>query len=377
MKKVLLICLIFCLVFSMVSCTKKDTSTPTVPEDTTVYKNEYIAIKYYNDMIFDFYHFDVTDEDLELYINYHILLPNATRTDVREGIVKKEDYVNITVVTKDEDGKIIEQYTTGTDGYFLYLGLGDYMDGLDDEVIGMSVGETKQFNTVFKNELSSVQATVQVTVNYIQKTEFPEPSDELAIKEGYASLEAFKEQYRKELESAYASDAYKVFIDAVKKALIVEVYKYPEEMLNSYIQKYKESLAYYANHYKMSETEYLEYFSRLTYDEWFAQVEEQAKKDVEIELMLNAILEMNNVKLDEQAYEHYLNIMAENAGYPSGAALELEMEKQGVSSDLTRELTMNYGYDIFLFTAKMRLINYTTGEIMVDYVENTETNKTN
>ena len=48
------------------------------------------------------------------------------------------------------------------------------------------------------------------------------------------------------------------------------------------------------------------------------------------------------------------------------------MEQQGVLEDLKRELTMNYGYDIFLLTAKMRLVNWSTGEVMVDYVESTE-----
>lgn len=373
MKKILSICLTLCLILSLAACSKTPDTPPTEVDDGIYYKNEYIAINDYSDIIFDFYQFDVTDEDLQLYINYHILLPNAIQTEVREGIVQKEDYVNISVTTKDENGKLIEKYCTGDDGYFLYIGLGDFMPDLDSEIVGMNVGETKNFNTVLTIEAATVQATVEVTVNYIQVTELPEASDELAVKEGYASLEAFKNEFREQLLEEYSADAYKVFMDSVKKLVIKEVYIYPQDMLNSYIEKYHESLDYFAAKYKMSRDDYLEKFSRMTYDEWLNQVTEQAKKDVETELMLNAILEAHDLTLDERAYAHYLEIMAQSAGYSSGAALESEMENQGVSSDLTRELTMNYAYDIFLLTAKMRLINWGTGEIIVDYVEQTNT----
>ena len=382
MKKVLsrglLVCLVFCIVLSLATCSKTPETPPVdnieVGYQDGVYKNEYISINDYSDIIFDFYQFDVTDEDLQLYINYHLLLPNAIQTEVREGIVQNKDYINISVITKDENGKLLENYSTGDSGYFLYIGLGDFMPDLDGKVVGMNVGETKQFDTVLKIEAATVQATVEVTVNYIQTTELPEASDELAIKEGYASLEAFKKEFREQLLQEYSADAYKVFMDSVKKLVIKEVYQYPQDMLDSYIEKYHESLDYFAARYKLSREDYLSRFSNMTYEDWLKQVTEQAKKDVETELMLNAILEMHNLTLDARAYAHYLEIMAQRSGYSSGAALEAEMENQGVSSDLTRELTMNYAYDIFLLTAKMRLINWGTGEIIVDYVEQTTSN---
>lgn len=372
MKRFILITLAICLVMGLSACSDK--TNPTPPSGQYWYQDENIALYDYSNEIFDFYQFDVTDYDLQMYINYYILLPNATYKEIKEGVVKKDDYIHIFVTTKDENGDIIKEYTTSEDGYFLYVGLGDYIKELDSEVIGMSVGETSVFDVFVPVNGKKTPATVEVSIDYIQEIVYPEPSDELAQKAGYESLEAFKSEYRTMLEDEFSTESYKVFINSVKEKVIAEVYNYPQELLDTYIEKYKESLAYFAALYKVSEEEYLRDYIRMTREEWNTQIETQAKADVETELFLRAILAGHNLTLDEKAYAHYLDLMAEQSGYASGEALKLAMEKQGVSTDLTRELTMNYGYDILLLTAKTRLIDWATGQVIVDYVEQTTAN---
>lgn len=368
MKRFFSIVLILVLVLTIAACSNEKNPTPNTASQYW-YQDENIALNDYSNEIFDFYQFDVTDHDLQMYINYYILLPNATYKEVKEGVVKKDDYIHIFVTTKDENGNIIKEYTTSENGYFLYVGLGDYIKELDSEVIGMSVGETSVFDVFVNVAGKKTPATVEVSIDYIQEIVYPEPSDELAEKAGYKSLEAFKNEYKEKLESEYAADAYKVFINSVKDKVIAEVYNHPQELMDTYIAKYEESLAYFSALYKVSEEEYLRDYIRMSREEWTAQIEKQAKEDVETELFLCAILAGNNLTLDASAYKHYLDLMAEQAGYASGEALKLAMEKQGVSTDLTRELTMNYGYDILLLTVKTRLIDWATGQVIVDYIE--------
>lgn len=368
MKRFFSIVLILVLVLTIAACSNEKNPTPNTASQYW-YQDENIALNDYSNEIFNFYQFDVTDHDLQMYINYYILLPNATYKEVKEGVVKKDDYIHIFVTTKDENGNIIKEYTTSENGYFLYVGLGDYIKELDSEVIGMSVGETSVFDVFVNVAGKKTPATVEVSIDYIQEIVYPEPSDELAEKAGYKSLEAFKNEYKEKLESEYAADAYKVFINSVKDKVIAEVYNHPQELMDTYIAKYEESLAYFSALYKVSEEEYLRDYIRMSREEWTAQIEKQAKEDVETELFLCAILAGNNLTLDASAYKHYLDLMAEQAGYASGEALKLAMEKQGVSTDLTRELTMNYGYDILLLTVKTRLIDWATGQVIVDYIE--------
>lgn len=371
-KRTISLLLVLIMMFSLVACggSQPPTTAPSEPEKTTYwYQNENIAINNFAEMVLDFYEFDVTDEDLQLYINYHILYPNAKYNEVMEGVVANDDFIMIEVTTKDESGNIIKDYTTGKDGYTLYVGIGDYLSGLDAAVLGHSVGDTVKFNTPIVIDEKTVNATAEVTIKHFIEVEYPEATDELAQQAGWESIEAFKNEQREKLETEYGQEAYKVFIKNAKSKIIAEVFHHPEDMVQTYVTKYQESLAFYSALYGVTEEQYLSDFIHMTREDWEAHIKKEAIADVETELMLIAIMESLGTSLDEEAYKVYLDRMAEGAGYSSGAALEQEMESQGVSSDLTRELTMNYGYDLLLTFTNLRKIDWLTGEVLVDYVE--------
>ena len=369
-KKITALLLVCLMLLSLVGCNNNNTpTTEPTGESPYWYKNDNIAINNFIAMKLDFYEFKVTDADLQLYINYYILHPNAEYKETYEGIVEKEDFLNVVITSKDEAGNIIKEYTTGEEGYMLYVGLDDYMTGLDAAVLGKKVGDTVKFNSPVVIDGKTINATVEAKIMYLTDMEYPEATDELAEKAGWKSLEAFKDEYRTKLEEEYGREAYNVFLENAKKKIIVEVYNYPEEMLQSYITKYEESLSFYAALYSVTEDEYLAKYANISREDWNKQIQDNAKKDVETELMLIAIMESLGESLDDEAYKIYLDRMAEGAGYSSGAALEQEMESQGVSSDLRRELTMNYGYDLLLMYTNLRLIDWSTGNVIVDYIE--------
>lgn len=370
MRKVISLLLVICLVFTLTACSTKPAEPTRV--DNVFYKNEYIAINDYRKEVFDFYDVSVTDEDLQIYINYYILLPNSTYESVFEGVVKQDDYINISVKTTDKDGNIIKEYTTGDNGYFLYVGIGDYLAGIDNAVTGMNIGDKKSFDTTIKVDNKTIDVTAEVTVNYLQNTIFPEATDELAQKEGYSSLEAFKDEFRTQLENEYASSAYTMFLESIGNKVIAEVYKYPEGLIDSYVKKYEDSATYFANLHNMSFEEYLEEKAGMSKEDWYNKIKTEAEHDADIELMFTAILESNNLQFDDEAYQYYLKQLAEKSGYPNGEALELSMKEQGLEDNLTRELKMNYGYDVFLMTSKLRVVDFNTGDVIIDIVENSQ-----
>ena len=370
MKKVISLLLVFIMMFTLAACNKTEPD-PTTPTDTEGYwyKNENIAINNFLSLKLDFYEINVSDADLQMYINYYILLPNAEYKEIKEGTLKMDDYLCVHVVTKDEAGNIIEKYTTGPDGYLLYIGLGDYLTGLDEALIGKNVGETVRFNSPITIDGKTINATVEATAAYLIEMIYPEPSDELAQKAGWQSMEAFKKEQREKLEVEYSKEAYNIFLKTAKEAIIAEVFNHPQDMVDSYVTKYRESLAFYSAMYGVSEDEYLKVYTQMSREDWEAQIQEQALKDVETELMLGAVLEALGLSLNDEAYKVYLERMAENAGYSSGAELEADMQEQNAMEDLKRELVMSYGYDMLLTYTNLRLIDWSTGTIIADFAE--------
>lgn len=373
-KKLTSLILVGCLLLTLTACNSNQglSTEPIEPTDNIYYKNEYIAINDYREDVFDFYDITVTDEDLQMYINYYILLPNATYNSIYEGTVKKDDYINISVKVIDKNGNIIPEYTTGENGYFLYVGIGDYLSGLDNAVTGMAIGDKNSFETTITVDKETIDVTAEVTVNYLQETAFPEATDELAQKEGYLSIEAFKDEFRTQLEEEYASSAYEMFLDSIGNKTIKEVYKYPDGLIDSYIKKYEDSAKYFAELHGMSLEEYLEEKANMSKEDWYEKIKEEAKQDANIELMFEAILEANKLEFNKEAYQYYLDEFAKESGYPTGKALELSMKEQGLENELNRELKMRYGYDMFVMTAKLRVVDFLTGEVIVDIVEETK-----
>jgi len=148
----------------------------TTESGATVYVYNYTNEDYINENI------AVTDEEIDQIINDYILagyskIVSVNRADVRTGDIANIDYLG------KIDGVAFDGGTG--QGYDLEIGSGTFINGFEDQLVGMQVGECKDITVTFPDdyyeELAGKEAVFTVSVNSISVNEVPSKlTDEIA-----------------------------------------------------------------------------------------------------------------------------------------------------------------------------------------------------
>lgn len=132
---------------------------------------------------------------------------SAYTYEVKDGKVAKGDIANI-----DYAGKVNGvAFTGGTaEGYDLTIGSGSFIEGFEDQLIGVAVGKTVDITVTFPSDygdstdlatgkekitLSGAKAVFTVTINKIDRP-YSEVNDEFAKKAGFENAEAYNKDLR-------------------------------------------------------------------------------------------------------------------------------------------------------------------------------------
>lgn len=146
-------------------------------------------------------------EDVQNYIDYILscypeLEEITDRDDVQSGDVCVFDFVG------KIDGKEFEGGSA--EDYQLEIGSGQFIDGFEDGMIGMKVGETKDLNLKFPDEYGNAEVAGKpvvftVTVKSINKEKMPELTDEFVqgLGEGFQTVEEFKNDISEDIAQSY------------------------------------------------------------------------------------------------------------------------------------------------------------------------------
>ena len=224
MKKITVIGLLTVItVFLITGCGMKE-------EDMKYLKDfdpsKYVTLGDYKNMSITITKNEVTDEDLDSYIDY-LLAANESYVDITDrDVAQNGDVANIDYVGK-KDGVAFDGGTAT--GFDLDLGSGVFIDGFEDGVVGMKVGETKDLNLTFpedynNEELAGADVVFTVTLNSIKEAVIPELTDEYvqSLDNGLATVEEYKADIRKTMEESYASSRESEIEQAITDKLLAE-----------------------------------------------------------------------------------------------------------------------------------------------------------
>ncbi len=211
---------------------------------------------------------------------------------VYEGTVKIGDKANIDYVGK-KDGVAFEGGSA--EGYDLTIGSGTFIDDFEEELIGVSVGETVDVTATFpedygSEELAGADAIFTVTVNYITPAQTPE---EFYSEMGYDSLE----EYVADTKRVAAKNC--IFNYLVENAVIDE---YPEDDCEAYWNALK------AYNDELCNAQYgIDYETLITQNGYTVEYYKQETINIRIpELMvMYYILDKENLEIDKEAIEEY------------------------------------------------------------------------
>ena len=281
----------------------------------TDYKVEkYVKLNDYMNMTVELSQdYSVTDEAIQSYIEY--LMSQYPSYEVSDKkTVEDGDIVNIDYVGK-VDG---EEFSGGSaTGQHLTIGSGTFIDGFEDGLIGVNVGDTVDLNLKFPDtytnntDLAGKDVVFTVTVNSID-TEKEMTYDDLTdeyVSENFASsgittVDGLKSAVSSSLEQqVYSSKMSEIQSGVLSKLLEECEVTLPDGLLDQRISEYKARV----NKAVEESGESFEDYMGMTEDDFNDQVSDYIEESLKQELILEAIVKDQNISISEKNFETFVD----------------------------------------------------------------------
>ena len=252
---------------------------------------------------------EVTDEDVDNYIDQNILSGYATQEQVTDRAAEMGDSVNIDFVGS-VDG---EEFDGGSaQGYDITLGSGSFIDDFEDQIAGHTPGETFDVNVTFPDDynnanLAGKDAVFVTTLNYINETVLPELTDEWVQENinqyfGLKTVEDLREHVRSQMVFSSMSNA--VYQQLMDNSTFQEA---PAEVTKFFEDCYLYSAYTYAQNYGMTLNDMLSAMGYGDASELLetgaSTVESMARQT----LLMQAVAEKEGVVCDDAALAENIN----------------------------------------------------------------------
>ena len=243
----------------------------------------------------------------------------SRKVEVEGRAVENGDIVNLDY-SGSVDGMKFEGGTASNQE--LTIGSHAFIPGFEEQMVGMTVGETRDLNVPFPTdyhtkELAGKDSVFTVTVNKILKEEMPELNDEFAKDVSkFDTLAEYKADVEKRLQEGNDRRANaeneNALIEAVTATFSVEI---PQCMIDSQIDYLVRDMEYRLMYmYQgMKLEDYLKYTGS-NMEELRKSKAEEAKRDVKIRLVLEAIVKAENLDVTDAELDAELARIAESAG---------------------------------------------------------------
>ncbi len=197
------------------------------------------------------------------------------------------DFVTIDLVAK-VDGKEVDGGTAN--GISYEVGSNRMIDGLDAEIEGMKVGESKTFNTQLVGMKEGETGEVSVTLQAVKKRELPDLNDEFAkLASEFETLEELKKDSRERLSRLKAMEQGAQARDNLLKHLLdtVEILV-PEQLVADEVN------------------DHLEKENRLEDETHRKEVTDEITRSIRADFLLDSIVKAEEVQVTEAELTEYL-----------------------------------------------------------------------
>lgn len=280
----------------------------------------------------------ITDKDVDDYIKQQ-LESSAKKEQVKKGKVKDGDTINMDYEGKI-DGKVFEGGSQK--GASLKIGSGQFIEGFEEGLVGVKVGDTVDLNLTFpKNyqskEVAGKKAVFTVTVNYIEgEPIIPELNDKY-VKDNtdYKTVDEYKKATKEDLlNQKKTENETAVWQEAVKNA---KIKKYPDSEMDKAFENVKSYYQQMATSYGMDLDTLLQQFgsSEKTFEK---DSEEIVKAGVAEKLVALAIIEKEKMTISDKEYDEKIKEYIEKyEGYNSKEDIEKAVKPEDLKEQMLIE----------------------------------------
>lgn len=275
------------------------TETETKSEEE-LHDEESVTLGDYKNLTFSAKEEEVTDAQVETRLKE---LCAEYPVTIEGRPAQKGDTANIDY-SGTKDG---EAFAGGTaEGYDLKLGSGTFIDGFEDGVIGMNVGDEKDLNLKFPDNYSSADLAGQEVVFHVKlnqlKSESDSKVDDDLAKRYYNNDTATLDQLKEEVRAELQAEADSQFFNAAGSELLNEVINNSEvtadpDAVDDMFNQLKSTYSSYASSYGLEFDQFLSMFLGTDED----GLRDTAENLVKQQIILNAIQAEENLSAtDEQ-----------------------------------------------------------------------------
>lgn len=265
--------------------------------------------------------FDVNDEDVVDYIN-NMLSNYPSYEDTDKQIVENGDFADIDYVGK-KDGVAFDGGTA--QGYVLKIGSHSFIEGFEEGLVGVKVGDTVDLNLTFPEnyqsaELAGADVVFTVTVNKIVKKvdiSYDGLTDEYVLSNlGSDSVEDFYNDTKSYLETNNEQNRTVAEREAVLNKLIENSkVAIPDGLLDMKVDQYTQQFIRQNCTGDTTLSDYLSANYNMSEDDFKSTITVELENNLDDELVLEALVKAEGETLDEEGFQEYVSTMMENGGY--------------------------------------------------------------
>ncbi len=258
---------------------------------------------------------EVTDEDVENELKT-LQDRNSRLVTVEDRAAEMGDSVEL-----DFEGFVDGVAFDGGKGenYPLELGTGAFIPGFEEQVAGHKSEEEFDVNVTFPEEyqadLAGKDAVFKCKIHEIKHKELPELDDDFAkdVSE-FDTLDELKEDIKKQIAERKEKEAKTDFENKLLELLIENIEaEIPDCMFNQKVDEMVQDYAYRLQMQGLDINTYLQYLGQ-DMEQFKAQFEEGAKKQVRVSLALEAIVDAEKLEASEDEISAEVDKLAEQYG---------------------------------------------------------------
>jgi len=279
---------------------------------------------------------------------------NAEMVIKEEGVIASGD-----TAVFDFSGSVNgEKFEGGTaENHEMVIGSGSFIPGFEDQMIGMASGEEKDVVVTFPEDyqeksLAGKEAVFAVKTHEIKQRVIP-TLDEDFVKElnldGVDTVEAYKQHVLEEMKAFKEKQNEEHLRQTViAKATENAEFDLPVEMIKDEAKTMKENTMNQIKQYGLDFNMYLQYMGK-TEEEFEKELEEQAKKTLSEQFVVNEIAKAEGLTASKEEIENkYLEIVEQ---YKS-QNVTLEQAKNAIpESAIVAEITYKKALDLIVSSA--------------------------
>ena len=293
--------------------------------------------------------YTVTDEDVKKEIE-KVAEKNARLVTVEDRPVKEGD---ITVIDFKGmvDGVAFDGGTA--EDYELEIGSHSFIEGFEDQMVGMKIDEEKDINVTFpedyfSKELAGKPAVFKVLVHEIKEKQVPAIDDELAKDASeFDTLKEWEDSIKKDMQEKNDHKAKHEMEAAVIKKIVENAeFEVPSGMIETEIDMRIRSFENNLYYQGLNIEKYLELVHQ-SMDELRNSLRENAEETVRTQLVLEAVSKDlgDKIKLDEEKMKANIKEMAEKYNKTEEELNNNEEYMDYLKKNHTMEKTVEYIMD--------------------------------